>query len=47
VCVCVCVCCFRRVSNVPDLSDPIETLYLTQLFSPVLKVLDHPRTDIR
>jgi len=29
-------CCFRRASNVPDLSDKTEKLHLTQLFSPVL-----------
>ena len=28
----VCECCFRRVSNVPDLSTPIEMFCLTQLF---------------
>ena len=32
----VCECCFRRVSNVTVLSDKIEKLHLSQLFSPVM-----------
>jgi len=34
---CVCECCFRRVSNVTDLSDKIAKLHLSQLFSSVIQ----------